>query len=78
MLTYPCRLDVGTPCVQVLAFPTMQFKQQEEKDANTMCQIYKKLDVNFPVFETIDINGPNSHPIFQYCKVHCKDVRSDS
>lgn len=62
--------------LEILAFPTMQFNQQEEKDASTMCQLYKKLDVNFPVFQTTEVNGPNAHPIFQYCKLHSKDMYS--
>ncbi|KAL8455585.1 hypothetical protein Emag_000580 [Eimeria magna] len=65
-------------CVsQVLAFPTLQFKHQEEKDPQAMCQVYKKLQVNFPVFATTCVNGPDTNPIFQYCKFHSKDLYSN-
>ncbi|KAL8272354.1 hypothetical protein Esti_003644 [Eimeria stiedai] len=67
----------GKEGFQVLAFPTLQFKHQEEKDPQAMCQMYKKLQVNFPVFATTCVNGPSTNPIFQYCKFHSKDLYSN-
>ncbi|KAL8438973.1 hypothetical protein Efla_006918 [Eimeria flavescens] len=67
----------GNEGFEVLAFPTLQFKQQEEKDPQAMCQRYKSLNVNFPVFETTNVNGPDAHPVFQYCKFHSKELYSN-
>lgn len=67
----------GEEGLEILAFPTMQFKSQEEKDPNAMCQVYKKLNVNFPVFQATNVNGPDAHPVFQYCKVHTNDLYSE-
>ncbi|OEH76018.1 glutathione thioredoxin [Cyclospora cayetanensis] len=40
---------------QVLALPTTQFKEQEERDPALMCQAYKKFDINFPLFELTEM-----------------------
>lgn len=51
----------------VLGFPCNQFGQQEPGDASTIegsCLI--NYGVSFPVFEKIDVNGDNAHPVFQW------------
>ncbi|GAL02519.1 glutathione peroxidase family protein [Photobacterium aphoticum] len=51
----------------ILGFPCNQFGGQEP-DANTQiaqtCEI--NYGVSFPMFEKVDVNGDNSHPVFQY------------
>ena len=53
----------------VLAFPCNQFGGQEPA-ANAViaefCQ--SRYAVSFPLFEKIDVNGPNAHPLYQYLK----------
>ncbi|WP_042150427.1 MULTISPECIES: glutathione peroxidase [unclassified Pseudoalteromonas] len=53
----------------ILGFPCNQFRQQEPGDANQIsegCLI--NYGVDFQMFEKIDVNGANSHPIYQYLK----------
>jgi glutathione peroxidase len=54
---------------QVLAFPCNQFGAQEPGSATqigSFCQ--KNYGVSFPVFSKIDVNGPDTHPIFRFLK----------
>ena len=53
----------------VLGFPCNQFKQQEPGDSQEIaefCQL--NYGVTFPLFEKIDVNGANAHPLYQYLK----------
>jgi glutathione peroxidase len=53
----------------VLGFPCNQFGQQEPGNSQ---EIAKFCDLNFhisfPLFEKIEVNGPQSHPLYQYLK----------
>ncbi len=54
----------------VLAFPCNQFNNQEPGDSSTIennCLI--NYGVSFPVFEKVDVNGKNAHPLFTFLKV---------
>ena len=51
----------------VLGFPCNQFGQQEPgsaTDIQTFCE--KRFGVSFPLFQKIDVNGSNAHPLYQY------------
>jgi glutathione peroxidase len=51
----------------VLGFPCNQFGQQEPgsaTDIQSFCE--KRFGVSFPLFEKIDVNGANAHPLYQY------------
>jgi glutathione peroxidase len=53
----------------VLGFPCNQFGAQEPGDAEEIkkfCSL--KYDVSFPLFAKIDVNGPNTAPVYQYLK----------
>ncbi|MGB1102798.1 MAG: glutathione peroxidase [Crocinitomicaceae bacterium] len=53
----------------VLGFPCNQFGQQEpgtESEIESFCQV--NYGVSFPMFEKIDVNGKNTHPVFKYLK----------
>lgn len=53
----------------ILGFPSSQFLNQEPGNASeieTACQV--NFGVTFQLFEKIDVNGPNTHPVFQYLK----------
>jgi len=53
----------------ILGFPCNQFRQQEPGDATQISQgCLINYGVDFQVFEKINVNGSNSHPIFQYLK----------
>ena len=52
-----------------LGFPCNQFGNQESGTANEIeefCQI--NYGVSFPMFEKIEVNGNNAHPIFKFLK----------
>lgn len=53
----------------VLAFPCNQFGEQEKGDSEeikSFCDL--RFNVSFPLFEKIDVNGPEAHPLYQYLK----------
>lgn len=51
----------------VLGFPCNQFGQQEPGNAQqirSFCET--SFGVSFPMFQKIDVNGGNAHPLYQY------------
>ena len=53
----------------VLGFPCNQFGAQEPGSATEIeqfCQV--NYGVSFPMFAKIDVNGPHTHPLYQYLK----------
>ena len=53
----------------VLGFPCNQFGGQEPGDATEiMAFCTSKYHVTFPMFEKVDVNGANAHPLYNYLK----------
>jgi len=55
--------------VEVLGFPCNQFGAQEPGNADEIgafCE--KNYGVTFPMFEKIDVNGENAHPLYKFLK----------
>ena len=53
--------------LEILGFPCNQFGHQEpggSDEINSFCEI--NFGVNFPLFEKVDVNGANAHPLYQY------------
>jgi glutathione peroxidase len=51
----------------VLGFPCNQFGKQEPGDATQIGNFCEKnFGVTFPMFEKIDVNGANAHPLYRY------------
>lgn len=53
--------------LKVLGFPCNQFGEQEPGDSNQIgafCQ--KNYGVDFQMFEKVDVNGANAHPLYKY------------
>jgi glutathione peroxidase len=53
----------------VLGFPCNQFGKQEPGDAaqiGAYCE--KNYGVTFQMFDKIDVNGPDAHPLFKFLK----------
>lgn len=53
----------------ILGFPCNQFASQEpgtDADIKTFCST--KYDVKFPLFDKIEVNGDNAHPLYQFLK----------
>ena len=54
---------------EVLAFPCNQFKQQEkgsDEEIKQFCDL--RFNIKFPLFSKIDVNGDNTHPLFNFLK----------
>lgn len=55
--------------LEILAFPCNQFGSQEPGDSQeiaSFCDLTFK--TSFPIFEKIDVNGDNTHPLYDYLK----------
>jgi len=60
---------------EILAFPCNQFANQEPGD-NEEIRSFCKLNYNvtFQLFDKIDVNGKNTHPIYKYLKENVKGL----
>ncbi len=55
--------------VEVLGFPCNQFGGQDpgsNQDIQQFCEL--NYGVSFPMFQKIDVNGDNTHPLFKFLK----------
>jgi glutathione peroxidase len=53
----------------ILGFPCNQFGAQEPGSADEIGQFcMKNYGVSFPMFEKVDVNGPNAHPLYNWLK----------
>jgi glutathione peroxidase len=53
----------------VLGFPCNQFGAQEpgsSEEIQDFCTL--NFDIKFPMFEKVEVNGKNTHPLYQYLK----------
>ena len=51
----------------ILGFPCNQFgKQDPDSETSNACLL--NYGVSFPMFDKIDVNGANAHPLFNYLK----------
>ncbi len=60
---------------EILGFPCNQFLNQEpgdSKEVKNFCEI--NYGVTFSMFEKIDVNGNNAHPIYKYLKDQDKGI----
>jgi len=61
--------------VAVLGFPCDQFGHQEPGDEAAIKQFCSTTyDVTFPMFAKIDVNGENTHPLYQWLKKEAKGL----
>ncbi len=64
---------------EVLGFPCDQFGHQEpgsDGEIKSFCQL--NYGVNFPLFSKIEVNGPNTHPVFELLKSKKGGLLGDS
>jgi glutathione peroxidase len=54
--------------LEVLDFPSNTFKQSLEsaQEASSICQL--KYNTTYTTYEKIEVNGPNTHPLFVFLK----------
>lgn len=61
--------DLSPRGFSVLGFPCNQFGAQEPGQASEIQAFCStNYDVTFPLFEKIDVNGSNAHPLYEYLK----------
>ncbi|CBH18665.1 glutathione peroxidase, putative [Trypanosoma equiperdum] len=59
----------------VLAFPCSQFGNQEPKKRDEICCWVARNGINFPVFDKVNLKGPNTHPLFQMIQSSLGPIR---
>ena len=55
--------------LEILAFPCNQFGGQEKGDEGAIkefCDL--RFNISFPLFSKIEVNGENTHPLYNYLK----------
>lgn len=55
--------------LEVLAFPCNQFGAQEpgsNEEIASFCDL--QFNISFPLFDKIDVNGSDTHPLYEYLK----------
>jgi len=52
----------------VLAFPCNQFGGQEPGSPEEIRAFVDGYGVTFPIMRKVDVNGPNTHPLWKYLK----------
>ncbi len=63
----------------ILGFPCNQFGNQEpgdSKDISEGCLI--NYGVSFQMFEKIEVNGANTHPLYEFLKKSCSGILNNS
>lgn len=67
-LRHQLREEVPDGNFEILGFPCAQFGNQEFPTSEQIKEFIKQFNVDFPMFQTIDVNGPKTDPIFQFLK----------
>jgi glutathione peroxidase len=57
---------------EVLAFPSNSFFQ-EPGNNSVIKDFVKDYNVTFPMFDKVDVNGKNAHPLFEFLKGELPD-----
>lgn len=64
----------GARKFSVLAFPCNQFGMQEPGDRDAILAFARdKYGATFPLFEKVDVNGFNAHPVWRWLKQQQSD-----
>ncbi|WP_166265818.1 glutathione peroxidase [Marinobacter caseinilyticus] len=59
----------------VLGFPCNQFMNQDPADNDAISQFCSlNYGVDFPMFAKIEVNGPNTHPLYEFLKSEAKGL----
>ena len=61
--------------LEILGFPCNQFMKQDpgsNQEIAEFCEL--NYGVSFPMFEKVDVNGDNTHPLFKYLKAKAPGV----
>ncbi|XP_044746010.1 glutathione peroxidase-like [Coccinella septempunctata] len=63
--------------LRILAFPCNQFAGQEPGDKAEIINFIKSKNVNFDVFEKVNVNGSDGSPLWKYLKLKQGGVLGD-
>eukprot|EP00051_Salpingoeca_urceolata_P002401 m.49882 g.49882 ORF g.49882 m.49882 type:complete len:289 (+) comp12109_c0_seq2:3064-3930(+) len=63
----------GDSDLEVLGFPCNQFGQQEPGTAEEIAEFADSMGATFPIFQKIDVNGDNAHPLYTFLKDHSEE-----
>ena len=67
--------ELGGKGFEVLGFPCNQFMSQDPGDNDEISQFCSlNYGVDFPMFAKIEVNGPNTHPLYQFLKSEAKGL----
>ena len=61
--------------LEILGFPCNQFLKQDpasDSEISEFCSL--NYGVSFPMYSKIDVNGPDTHPLFEHLKSEAKGV----
>lgn len=61
----------------VLAFPCNQFGGQEPGSADEILSFVSQYGVSFPMLAKVDVNGPNTHPLWKFLKAQKGELLGD-
>ena len=67
--------EYKTKGVEILGFPCNQFAKQDSgsnEEIHEFCQLNYRVRLN--MFEKIDVNGNNAHPLYKYLKNEAKGL----
>lgn len=67
--------ELGGRGFEVLGFPCNQFMSQDPGDNDEISQFCSlNYGVDFPMFAKIEVNGPNTHPLYRFLKSEAKGL----
>jgi glutathione peroxidase len=58
----------------VLAFPSDEFNQEPMDNEEIRCSISENQHCHYPIFQKVDLNGDQAHPLFQYLTHHLPGI----
>ncbi|WP_404362019.1 glutathione peroxidase [Marinobacter sp.] len=69
------RTELGDKGFEVLGFPCNQFMNQDPADDDKISQFCSlNYGVDFPMFSKIEVNGPDTHPLYSFLKARAKGL----
>lgn len=63
--------------LRILAFPSNEFGGQEPGTSVEILEFVKKYNVTFDLFEKINVNGDNAHPLWKWLKTQANGFITD-
>ena len=60
--------DLRDKGLRIMGFPCNQFGAQEPGTHEDIKEFVKQFGVKFQLFEKIEVNGANTHPLYMYLR----------